>query len=232
MAEYEDKQLTEKVLTKIGRLPPLVQPKEAVRLRQVLAEAGRGERFIVQAGDCAERFLDCEQDRLETQLKLILQMGMIMEHVTGKPTSKICRIAGQYGKPRSKPTETVEGFGEIMSFKGDNINGFEPKDRKWDPERLLLGYWHSAAALNYLRSYAQNGDHSLLKAVDTSDLKTSPDYEKYSADAKAISEKPIAAESVEFFHITRSHAAGFGGSSHETSGFKVLQSQRPSGVDR
>jgi len=199
MAEYEDKQLTEKVMAKIGRLPPLVQPKEAVRLRQVLAEAGRGERFIVQAGDCAERFMDCEQDRLETQLNCILQMGMIMEHVTGKPTSKICRIAGQYGKPRSKPVETVEGFGEIMSFKGDNINGFEPEDRKWDPERLLLGYWHSAAALNYLRSYAQNGDHSLLKAVDTSDLKTSPDYEKYSADAKAISEKPIAAESVEFF---------------------------------
>jgi len=199
MAEYEDKELTEKVLAKLGQLPPLVQPKEADRLRQLLAEAARGERFIVQGGDCAERFMDCSQDRLETQLKVILQMGMIIEHATGKPTVKIARIAGQYGKPRSKPTETVEGYGEIMSFKGDNINGFEPEVRKWDPERLLLGYWHSAATLNYLRSYAQNGEHVPLQTIETSDLKSSPDFEKFSSDAKAILSKPITADALEFF---------------------------------
>eukprot|EP00438_Fugacium_kawagutii_P006632 Skav235731 [mRNA] locus=scaffold1686:25201:33653:- [translate_table: standard] len=109
MAEWEDKALADKVLGKLGKLPPLVQPKECDRLKKLLAEAGRGERFIVQGGDCAERFLDCEGGRLETQLKLILQMGMIVEHASGKPTAKICRIAGQYGKPRSKPTEVVEG---------------------------------------------------------------------------------------------------------------------------
>lgn len=72
-------------------------------------------------------------------MNLILQMGLILEHVTSRPSVKICRIAGQYGKPRSKPTEVLEGYGEIMSFKGENINGYEPEDRKWDPERLLQG---------------------------------------------------------------------------------------------
>merc|ERR1712137_606628 len=144
------------VLSKLGSLPPLVQPSEADRLKKLLAAAGRGERFIVQGGDCAERFIDCEADRLEAQVRLILQMGMVTEHITGKPAVCICRIAGQYGKPRSKPTEVVEGLGEIMSFKGENINGVEPKDRKWDPERLLKGYWHSAATLNFLRGYVSS----------------------------------------------------------------------------
>jgi 3-deoxy-7-phosphoheptulonate synthase len=199
MAEWEDKDVADKVLAKLAKLPPLVQPKEADRLKALLAEAGRGERFIVQGGDCAERFVDCEQERLEAQLKLILQMGLIVEHITGKPTLKVCRIAGQYGKPRSKPTEVVEGFGEIMSFKGDNINGFEPANRKWDPERLLLGYWHSAATLNYLRGYASMGDHLPLQAIKVAELKSSPHYENFSEDARAIFSKSLTAENVEFF---------------------------------
>lgn len=200
MAEWEDKALASKVLAKLQKLPPLVQPKECDRLKTLLAEAGRGERFIVQGGDCAERFLDCEGGRLETQLKLILQMGMIVEHISGKPTGKICRIAGQYGKPRSKPTEVVEGLGEIMSFKGDNINGFDPKDRKWDPERLLLGYWHSAATLNFLRGYAASGDHDHgLRSITVESLKASEQFGSYTEDAKTISSKSISSETVEFF---------------------------------
>jgi len=200
MAEWEDKEVAAKVLDKLSKVPPLVLPKEAERLKTFLAEAGRGERFIVQGGDCAERFMDCEQGRLEQQLKMVLQLGMIVEHITGKPTVRICRIGGQYGKPRSKPTEVVEGFGEIMSFKGDNINGFEPKDRKWDPERLLLGYWHSAATLNFLRGYAANGDMAPLQTIGVESLKSSPHYASYVEDAKAISTKTITAESTEFFN--------------------------------
>merc|ERR1712050_436410 len=122
------------------------QPSEADRLKKLLAAAGRGERFI-----------DCKADRLEAQVKLILQMGMVTEHVTDKPAVCICRIAGQYGKPRSKPTEMVD-CGEVMSFKGDNINGFDLKDRNWNPERLLQGYFHSAATLNFLRAYTASAD--------------------------------------------------------------------------
>lgn len=199
MAEWEDKAIASKVLQKLGRVPPLVQAAEAEKLKSLLAESARGERFIVQGGDCAERFIDCETDRLEAQLKMVLRMGLIVEHVTGKPTLTICRLAGQYGKPRSKPTEVVEGLGEIMSFKGDNINGFEPADRKWDPERLLLGYWHSAATLNFLRAFASSCDLPALATFGVEDLKASPHYDAYAADAKAIACKALSSEASEFF---------------------------------
>merc|ERR1719487_2866671 len=107
----------------------------------------------------------------------MLQMGMVVEHITGKPALCICRIAGQYGKPRSKPTEVVEGHGEIMSFKGDNINGFEPTERKWDPERLLQGYFHSAATLNFLRSYSAAAEGVELAGVKIGLLSAAGNFE-------------------------------------------------------
>jgi len=177
-----------------------VQPKEADRLKALLAEAGRGERFIIQGGDCAERFMDCQGDRLEQQLKLMLQMSLVHEHVTTKPTVCIMRIAGQYGKPRSKPTEVVEGHGEIMSFKGDNINGFEPEERKWDPERLLQGYFHSAATLNFLRSYSAAADSIELASIKIGMLSGASDFASLKAVAQEISAKSLAAPvPIEFF---------------------------------
>lgn len=152
MAVYDDQEELKTVLTKLSKLPPLVHHAEVDRLIAELAAAGRGESFIVQGGDCAERFIDCEGERLDAQLQLLVQMGAIVSSSAGKPCVRIARLAGQYGKPRSKPMESVAGFGEIYSFKGDNINGYDPKDRKWDPQRLLQGYWHSAATLNYVRS--------------------------------------------------------------------------------
>merc|ERR1719158_1267521 len=127
-------------------------------------------------------------------------MGMVMEHATGKPSLCIARIAGQYGKPRSKPTETVEGFGEIMSFKGDNINGYDPKDRKWDPERLLQGDFHSAATLNYLRSLAgSGGGHSTMNNIDVEPLRSSSQFVAMSKSARAIATEDVTPESMEFF---------------------------------
>merc|ERR1719223_1603513 len=108
----------------------------------------------------------------------MLQMNMVMEHITGTPPVCILRIAGQYGKPRSKPTEVVEGHGEIMSFKGDNINGFAPEDRKWDPERLLQGYFHSAATLNFLRSFCASADPTKLSTIAIDQLAASSDFER------------------------------------------------------
>jgi 3-deoxy-7-phosphoheptulonate synthase len=192
MAEWEDKELAGKVLEKIGKLPPLVQPKEADSLKALLAEAGRGERFIIQGGDCAERFMDCEAGRLESQLKMMLQMCMIHEHLTSTPALCIMRIAGQYGKPRSKPTEVVEGYGEIMSFKGDNINGYAPTDRKWDPERLLQGYFHSATTLNFLRSYSASADSMELAGVKIGLLSGAENFAPLKANAQEISAKFLA----------------------------------------
>ena len=166
MAEYEDKAAATAIFAKLGKLPGLVQPAEVDRLRTVLAAAANGERFIIQGGDCAERFIDCEPDRLDAQLKLLLQMGAIVAQSTGLPSVNIARIAGQYGKPRSKPTEMHPEMGEIMSFKGDNINGYDPKQRKWDSARLLEGYFHSSATLNYLRGLTTAGDLNAMSQVN------------------------------------------------------------------
>merc|ERR1712190_267328 len=199
MAEWEDKALAQSVLGKLGSLPPLVQPREADRLKELLASAGRGVRFLVQGGDCAERFIDCDADRLEAQVKLILQMGMVTEHITGKPAVCICRIAGQYGKRRSKPTETVEGVREVMSFKGDNINGFDLKERKWDPDRLLQGYFHSAATLNLMRAYTISADPTSLCNIKLTALQSSPKFEAMTATARDIGAKYMSCAPVEFF---------------------------------
>jgi len=198
MAEWEDKAAAATVLQKLGSLPPLVQAAEAERLKRLLAQAGRGECFIVQGGDCAERFMDCEAGRLETQLRLLLQMGAVVEHISGRPTVRIARIAGQYGKPRSKPTETVDDK-EVMSFKGDNINGFEVKDRKWDPERLLLGYWHSSATLNYLRSMVSSAEPKDVLAVDASSLRAASDFASITQDVQDMAAKTASRGSLDFF---------------------------------
>merc|ERR1712066_145508 len=199
MAEWEDKAHADTVLGKLGSLPPLVHPSEADRLKELLAAAGRGERFVVQGGDCAERFIDCSANRLEAQVKLILQMGMVTEHITGKPPVCICRIAGQYGKPRSKPTEMVEGVGEVMSFKGENINGFDLQDRKWNPERLLQGYFHSAATLNFLRAYTTSADPMALRKIKLPSVQSSPKFEAMKATAREIGAKCMSSAPVEFF---------------------------------
>lgn len=198
MADFEDKELRTKVCARLSALPPLVQASETEDLKKLLAEAGRGERFIVQGGDCAERFVDCTGERLETQLKLMLHLNMLQETMTGKKPVCICRIAGQYGKPRSKPMETVDGV-EVPSFKGDNINGFEVKDRKFDPERLLQGYWHSAAALNYLRSYASSADSTELAKIQVDELKKSSDYEALKKTAGDVGAKFAMQAASKFF---------------------------------
>jgi 3-deoxy-7-phosphoheptulonate synthase len=100
MAEYEDKDTYNKVMLKLSKVPPLVQASEVDSLIGQLAMAGRGERFIIQGGDCAERFIDCEDHRLNAQLKLVVQMGAIVEAATGLKPVRIARMAGQYGKVR------------------------------------------------------------------------------------------------------------------------------------
>ena len=194
MAEYEDKAAATAIFAKLGKLPGLVQPAEVDRLRTVLAAAANGERFIIQGGDCAERFIDCEPDRLDAQLKLLLQMGAIVAQSTGLPSVNIARIAGQYGKPRSKPTEMHPEMGEIMSFKGDNINGYDPKQRKWDSARLLEGYFHSSATLNHLRGLTTAGDLNAMSQVDAGELGA-----EAAKVAKAISSSKPSADFAEFF---------------------------------
>jgi len=192
MATYDDKDTYAKVMAKLSKVPGLIHHAEADRLTELLASSARGESFIIQGGDCAERFMDCEPERLEKQLKLIVQMGAILETATKKPPVRIARIAGQYGKPRSKPTETVPGYGELYSFKGDNINGYAPEDRQWDPQRLLDGYWHSAATLNYLRTLQMSPTFSddMLSSLDVGFLQKAASYAAYAKVAQELKDSP------------------------------------------
>ncbi|KAJ3074412.1 hypothetical protein HDU98_011289 [Podochytrium sp. JEL0797] len=153
---YEDQAHLGKVLGKLKRLPPLVSEAEIKNLKKQLAEVAENKRFLLQGGDCAELFDYCEQAQIESKLKVLLQMSLIL--VWGGRTSvvRIARMAGQYAKPRSKPMETVNGA-EYHAFRGDNVNGNDLEDRKPDPERLIGAYFHSAATINYVRTLLASG---------------------------------------------------------------------------
>ncbi|KAJ3025716.1 UNVERIFIED_CONTAM: hypothetical protein HDU68_006766 [Siphonaria sp. JEL0065] len=153
---YEDQAKLEKTLNKLNKLPPLVSENEIRRLKKQLAEVAENKRFLLQGGDCAELFDYCAQAQIEAKLKVLLQMSLIL--VWGGRTSvvRIARMAGQYAKPRSKPTEFINGV-EYNAFRGDNVNGNDLDDRKPDPERLVGAYFHSAATINYVRTLLASG---------------------------------------------------------------------------
>jgi len=204
MATYEeDKEAYDATVAKLSELPALVTAGECKKLISLMAECCEGKRFMVLGGDCAEKFAYCTDDYLSKQTEVLFQMSAIISMMTAKPALTIGRMAGQYGKPRSSPMETVEGWGKIYSYKGENINGYEPKDRKWDPKRLLEGYWHSAATLNYMRGLKSDASEmeALYKSVDMEALKTSPDFGAEAAmlEASIKSQAPILAAGADIF---------------------------------
>jgi len=155
------------VLEKIRALPPLVFAGEIRNLRKQLAKVERGEAFLLHAGDCAEDFSRCNANAIRDTLKIILQMAVVLTYAGNKPVVKLGRIAGQYAKPRSKPTEVVDGI-EMPIYQGDSVNcpDTNPKGRIPDPERLLQAYFHSAATLNLQRAFAHGG-YADLKQIHT-----------------------------------------------------------------
>jgi len=177
--EYADPAEVKKCFDKISALPPIVHPAEVDKLKKLLGEVADRKRFILQGGDCAERFVDCSKCPLENKLKIILQMSLILIWGSGVPLVRIGRIAGQYSKPRSALHENTP-TGKILCYKGDSINGYEAQDRAHDPGRLVEAYFHSAAALNYIRSLCSSG-FADLHEPSTWDLDfagTNPEYEE------------------------------------------------------
>jgi 3-deoxy-7-phosphoheptulonate synthase len=155
---YPDPTALEGVLARLRQLPPLVVPEEVDRLRGLLAEAAAGRRFLLQGGDCAERFKDCTPEAIEGKLRVLLQMSVALTHGGRKPVVRVGRIAGQFAKPRSKATEKIRGQ-ELPSYRGDLVNALEaaPEGRRPDPERMLSAYFHAAATLNHLRALTAGG---------------------------------------------------------------------------
>ncbi|KAJ5895134.1 hypothetical protein N7495_006825 [Penicillium taxi] len=186
---YEDKKGVQDALEKLQKLPPLVTTREINNLKASLKNVALGKAFVLQGGDCAELFDYCTQDMIEAKVKLLLQMSLVLIWGANKPVIRIARIAGQFAKPRSSPTEVVDGV-EMPSFRGDNINGFsaDVESRQPDPSRLVSAYFHSAATLNYLRASLSSGLADLHSPLDwgLGHVITPSIKEKYSRTVNAV----------------------------------------------
>ena len=143
---------------RLSAMPPLIFPGEISQLRERLAAVSRGEAFLLQGGDCAESFDEFGQEPVESTFRVILQMAVVLTYAAACPVIKVGRIAGQFAKPRSSETETLDGV-TLPSYRGDIVNAgeFSAEARQPDPARLLTAYSHSAATLNLLRALAQGG---------------------------------------------------------------------------
>jgi len=155
---YRDQAALERVVAEMSRLPPTVVSWEVDDLRRQIADAQQGRRFLLQGGDCAESFADCESGQIARKLKILLQMSLVLLHGLKKPVIRVGRFAGQYAKPRSADTETRNGV-TLPSYRGDLVNrpGFTAAEREPDPELLLRGYERAALTLNFVRALVDGG---------------------------------------------------------------------------
>jgi len=188
MPDYTDAGPLAAVEKRLASYPPLVFAGEARRLKAELGAASRGEAFLLQGGDCAESFSEFAADNIRDTFKVMLQMAMVLTYGAKVPVVKVGRMAGQMAKPRSAPTETVDGV-ELPSYRGDIINGFEftPEARNPDPERMAQAYLQAAASLNLLRAFSTGGFADVHKVHQwTLGFTDKPEAEKYRELASRI----------------------------------------------
>jgi len=156
--QYPNQEELQSAQRQLGELPPLVTSWEVAALKEQIACASAGRCFVLQAGDCAERLTDCTSQRIANQLKLLIQMSLVLVQGSKKPVVRIGRFAGQYAKPRSSDFETVNGV-RLPSYRGDLINRSEAtvEARTPDPQLLLRGYERAALTLNFIRALVKGG---------------------------------------------------------------------------
>lgn len=179
---YRDPGALERAVLALSRLPPIVVSWEVDELHRHLAAAQRGESFILQGGDCAESLENCSSERVVEQLKILLQMSLVLTHGLKKPIVRVGRMAGQYAKPRSADMETKDGV-TLPSYRGDIVNRapFDAVSREPDPELLLRGYERAALSLNFVRALIDGGFADLHHPEywDLEFMRHSPKYEEY-----------------------------------------------------
>jgi 3-deoxy-7-phosphoheptulonate synthase len=179
---YKDREALDRAVRSLSHLPPLVVSWEVDELQQRLALAQQGQAFVLQGGDCAESLDDCTSDRIVQQVKVLLQMSLVLVHGLRKPIVRIGRMAGQYAKPRSSDTETRNGV-TLPAYRGDNVNRapFDAVSREPDPELLLRGYERAALTLNFVRALIDGGFADLHHPEywDLDFMRHSPKYEEY-----------------------------------------------------
>jgi len=188
---YDDLAKLAEVEKQLAGYPPLVFAGEARKLKRKLAKVSEGKGFLLQGGDCAESFAEHSADNIRDFFRVFLQMAVILTFAGGQPVVKVGRIAGQFAKPRTAPTETVNGR-ELPIYRGDIVNDFAatPEARRPDPERQIMAYRQSAATLNLLRAFAQGGYANLehVHKWTLGFLKDGPAWERYQALADRITE--------------------------------------------
>ncbi len=164
LPNYPDQGAVDAVEQQLSKSPPLVFAGEARKLKRSLAQVAEGNAFLLQGGDCAESFAEFHPDNIRDTFRVLLQMAVVLTFGAACPVVKVGRMAGQFAKPRSADTETIDGV-ELPSYRGDMVNGmdFTPEERIPDPERLLRVYNQSASTLNLLRAFAQGGYADLQK---------------------------------------------------------------------
>jgi len=180
-----------RVVAQMSALPPLVTSWEIEALKGQLADAARGKRFLLQGGDCAERFDECDPGTIANKLKILLQMSLVLVHGTRKRVIRVGRFAGQYAKPRSEDIETRDGV-TLPAYRGDLINGpgFTEAERTPDPDRMLRGYERAALTINFIRSLIDGGFADLHHPEywDLDFVKHSPRAAEYQRMVEAIGE--------------------------------------------
>ena len=189
--EYPDPKALADVEQQLASFPPLVFAGEARNLKKALARVVAGDAFLLQGGDCAESFAEHGANNIRDFFRVILQMAVVLTFAAASPVVKVGRIAGQFAKPRSAPTEKKDGK-ELPSYRGDIVNGndFTEEARRPDPRRQIEAYRQSAATLNLLRAFAQGG-YANLGSVHQWMLgfvKDSPQSRRYTELADRISE--------------------------------------------
>ena len=188
---YRDSAALAAVERQLAGFPPLVFAGEARNLTRALADVAAGKAFLLQGGDCAEAFEEHCADNIRDFFRVFLQMAVVLSFAAASPVVKVGRIAGQFAKPRSSPTEK-KGDQELPSYRGDIINDieFSEASRVPNPERQLQAYRQSAATLNLLRAFANGGFANLENAHRwmLGFVKNSPQSERYQKLADHITE--------------------------------------------
>ncbi|TVR09724.1 MAG: 3-deoxy-7-phosphoheptulonate synthase class II [Salinarimonadaceae bacterium] len=188
---YGDAAALSDIERQLAGFPPLVFAGEARKLKKQLAKVAAGEAFLLQGGDCAESFAEHSADNIRDFFRVFLQMAVVLTFAGSCPVVKVGRIAGQFAKPRSAPTETVDGV-ELPSYRGDIINhiDFTAEGRQADPHRQLKAYRQSAATLNLIRAFATGGYANLENAHRwmLGFVKDSPQASRYAELAERITE--------------------------------------------
>ena len=189
--DYPDQKALADVEAQLATFPPLVFAGEARNLKKSLARVAAGEAFLLQGGDCAESFAEHGANNIRDFFRVLLQMAVVMTYAGAVPVVKVGRIAGQFAKPRSSPTEKINGV-ELPSYRGDIVNdtAFTPEARIPNPQRQLDAYRQSAATLNLLRAFAMGGYANLdnVHKWMLGFVKDSPQADRYRQLADRITE--------------------------------------------